>query len=95
MELTKEQKLIVCNIVLKHYLNDTNESVGLCFTLRDAIHESGIYGSRISSSETSNYIPELLQVKPKRPVGLLWWDKDNIKSRIRAVRKLIKIIENE
>lgn len=95
MELTKEEKLDICNKVLIEYIKLINESIYMCHCLKYKIKDKGY--DCLTSKEVPNFIPEVLLVKPKTNYAKThsdWWNSSKSEPRIRALNKLIKIIED-
>ncbi|MDR1348279.1 MAG: hypothetical protein LBJ63_07660 [Prevotellaceae bacterium] len=95
-ELTKQQKLNVLNSILE---NLPNGDYFLCIKISlaafymDYITDEEYYFNDCSDI-TASLIPELLQFKPKSKYENMRWFK-NGEERLEALKKLIKIIEEQ
>lgn len=75
--------------------NTTNYGFGMCFYIQNCI--SFIFNTHIYYSDIKNIIPEFIP----ETFGLnveyphLWWNIDDINSRIKAFNKLIEIYKNK
>ena len=98
MKLTNEDILCVLYTAKSKFITDRNThnyAFGMCFYIQNCINF--IFDTYIYYSEIKHIIPEFV---PKTfninvEYNHLWWDADDIDSRIKAFDKLIEIYKNK
>jgi hypothetical protein len=97
-ELTKKQKLAVIDEILENYESSESYQWYICMDIKYTVRDKGYYKDYyVSDRNASEFIPELLMVKPEGEDMIGEWfgsddDPENRPRRLAALRKMRALV---
>jgi hypothetical protein len=73
------------------YVENCAYKSGMCLACIHVLKEYGVEIKKNNFSDLYDFLPEMLEVKPKNNRGYFWWEANQIKRRLNAFDTMIKL----
>jgi hypothetical protein len=92
-QISKDIRNSIYKQAKEHYIENGIYKTGICFSCIQILMRYGIEIKRHNFYDLYEFLPEMLLVKPNSKRNYFWWEVNQIKRRLNAFDKMIKLTE--
>ena len=92
-QISKSTRHSIYKEAKNHYIENGIYKTGICFSCVQVLLRYGIEIKKHNFFDLYVYLPEMIMVKPTTKRNYFWWEVNQIKRRLNAFDKMIKLTE--